>query len=338
MCPHGDRDASGAASKATFVMTNMIPQAGNLNQKAWNHLEEYTRDLVRKHGRRAYVVSGPLGRGGRGKLGPADAIGPHRVVVPAECWKLIVAIPEDGGPDDPALVTADARVIAVVMPNDQNQVGEEWASFRVRPADVERRTGYRFFDRLRPDVADALRNRVDTVHVPPPTRGGRGAGRAAGPPASLGEKVAGEKVAGEQVLGERVVSMTDDDLLHTLRAAADGLLYPSESDEPFEAFRWPGSAGRTARAAVAAHEGETPEGAARERDDVPLDVQTPAAFFGPLEGGEDAGRYRALRRALEAAVRGLTVVRAGERQVAVYLIGRATDGDWVGLRTTSVET
>lgn len=122
--------------------------------------------------------------------------------------------------------------------------------------------------------------------------------------------------------------MANDDLLQTLRAAADGLYYPSESDEPFEAFRWPGSAGRTARAAVAARAGA----------DVPLDEQSPAAFFDPLAATADADRYRALRGALESAVRGLTVIRAGERRVAVHLIGRAPDGDWVGLRTTSIET
>ena len=168
MCPHGDRDADPAMTADTFLMTNIIPQAGNVNQKAWANLETYSRDLVSKQGRRLYVVSGPSGRGGRGEKGPADTIGSGKVVVPAECWKVVVAIPEDGGPDDPAKVTADARVIAVVMPNDQNAVGEEWGSFRVRPADVERRTGYRFFDRLRADVAEALRNRVDTVVIPPP--------------------------------------------------------------------------------------------------------------------------------------------------------------------------
>lgn len=177
MCPHGDRDATSDTSAATFVMTNIIPQAANVNQKAWNNLENYTRDLVGKQGMRAYVVSGPAGRGGRGLGAFAETIGNGKVVVPAECWKVVVAIPEDGGPDDPADVGPDARVIAVVMPNDNGSVGEEWASFRVRPADVERRTGYRFFDRLRPDVGEALRNRVDAVHVPPPEPRQRGGGR-----------------------------------------------------------------------------------------------------------------------------------------------------------------
>ena len=119
-----------------------------------------------------------------------------------------------------------------------------------------------------------------------------------------------------------------DDLLQTLRAAVDRLYYPSESDAPFEVFRWPRAAGRTPRSAVAGH----------EDDGVRLEEQSPDAFFAPLADVQDAERFRSLRRAMEAAARGLTIVRAGERRVAIYLIGRARDGQWVGVRTTSVET
>jgi len=35
MCPHSDRAANIDLSYSTFVMTNVIPQAPNVNQKAW---------------------------------------------------------------------------------------------------------------------------------------------------------------------------------------------------------------------------------------------------------------------------------------------------------------
>jgi len=44
MCPHSDRANSQEASFATFVMSNIIPQAPNVNQGAWAQLEDYTRD------------------------------------------------------------------------------------------------------------------------------------------------------------------------------------------------------------------------------------------------------------------------------------------------------
>src|SRR5439155_5883217 len=46
LCPHGDRAANEEMSFATFVMTNIIPQAPNVNEKAWMHLEAYCRDLA----------------------------------------------------------------------------------------------------------------------------------------------------------------------------------------------------------------------------------------------------------------------------------------------------
>jgi endonuclease G len=169
MCPHSDRAASTAMSFGTFVMTNIVPQSPNANQKAWRELEDYGRDLIAKQGMRLYTVCGPAGRGGRGKFGPAETVGKNQVVVPAECWKVMVAVPETGGPGDPAAIGPTARVITVVMPNDDEQVtSDAWAGYRTSPAEVERRTGYRFFDRLPPATADALRRKVDAAYVEPP--------------------------------------------------------------------------------------------------------------------------------------------------------------------------
>lgn len=168
MCPHGDRAADVDMSYATFVMTNVIPQAPNVNRKAWAQLEEYCRELVRRENDHLYVVAGPLGRGGVGERGFRNTIGRGKVVVPAECWKIIVVVPRSGGGDDLLKINAGTRVIAVVMPNDQDQVGETWAQFRTSTADVEARTGFHFFSKLPPDVAQALRQKVDDTPIPPP--------------------------------------------------------------------------------------------------------------------------------------------------------------------------
>jgi hypothetical protein len=118
--------------------------------------------------------------------------------------------------------------------------------------------------------------------------------------------------------------------LAAVRQAAAGLRYPSESDEPVEPFQWPAATGESAAAAVAAHE---PPG-------TPLDEKAAAGFFAELEGTDAAAGFGRLRLALEAAVTGLTVIRAGEVRVAVYVVGRlgGPGGDWAGVRTVSVET
>jgi endonuclease G len=166
MCPHSDRAANQEMSFATFVMTNIIPQAPNVNRKAWAQMEDYCRTLVRHHDR-LYVIAGPVGEGGRGSDGFRKTIADGHVTVPRACWKVVVEIP-DTGSDDPSQIGTDARVLTVEMPNDQTIVGDEWGQYRVTAAQVEQETGLHFFTRLRPDVASALERRLDRMPLPAP--------------------------------------------------------------------------------------------------------------------------------------------------------------------------
>jgi endonuclease G len=168
MCPHSDRAANTDMSYATFVMTNIIPQAPNVNQKAWAQFENYCRDLVKAHNH-LYVVSGPYGEGGTGSRGTKTTIGKNvTVTVPSECWKVVAVVPEEGISDDLAKISTATRVIAIDMPNDNAVVGEAWDIYRTTPGAIEQKTGYHFFDKIRPDIANALRQKVDDVSIPPP--------------------------------------------------------------------------------------------------------------------------------------------------------------------------
>jgi DNA/RNA endonuclease G (NUC1) len=62
------------------------------------------------------------------------------------------------------------------MPNDNDAVGEAWAQFRTSPAEIEGRTGYRFFDRVPESVAQALRQKIDHAPIAPPQPLGHGGG------------------------------------------------------------------------------------------------------------------------------------------------------------------
>lgn len=176
MCPHGDRSATPELSHATFVMTNIIPQSPNVNEKAWDQLEEYCRDLVRLQGKTLYIISGPAGQGGEGRSGRRETIGTqHKVTVPASCWKVIMVL-DSGTGDDLARVNGATRLIAVIMPNTM-AVGEAWAGYRVSVREVEQLTGYTFFDRVPPALIQPLKEKVDRVRIPPP-RAPRRAGSA----------------------------------------------------------------------------------------------------------------------------------------------------------------
>jgi endonuclease G len=169
MCPAKDRSGSQADEDATFYLTNVVPQSPASNQKGWERLESYCRDLT-QHGHVLYITCGPHGVGGGGKNGDKKEIskGHMDVTVPAKLWKVILVLPNEA-----AEPTRRTRVIAIIMPNDQT-VGYDWAKYRVPVGDVEKLTGHHFFPALPKDVAGALKDRVDEVeiHVPSHKHGG----------------------------------------------------------------------------------------------------------------------------------------------------------------------
>jgi endonuclease G len=174
MCPAKDRSATRADTAAVFHMTNIIPQSPHSNQRAWERLENYCRELA-KQGHTLYICCGPQGVGGTGENKDHKEVkrkeigkGEIKVTVPAKLWKVILVLPrEDAEP------RKNTRVIAVIMTNDE-KVDFNWAKHRVSVKQVERLTGYKFFPEIPEDVATALKARVDEVKVrdPRPGHGG----------------------------------------------------------------------------------------------------------------------------------------------------------------------
>jgi len=143
-CPSADRTSSYAANAATFLMTNMIPQAPANNGGPWASLESHIRDHIRQ-GYEAYIIMGSYGRGGVGNNGPAETLGNGKVTVPARIWKAVLLLPN--GDDDLARVTPQTKVIAVDMPNT-NDIADDWKAYRVSIDDIEQQTGYDLFANL----------------------------------------------------------------------------------------------------------------------------------------------------------------------------------------------
>ncbi|AHM60561.1 DNA/RNA non-specific endonuclease [Flammeovirgaceae bacterium 311] len=85
--PSADRTSTEADNSATFLMTNIIPQAPKNNQETWANLEDYTRRLV-DEGNEVYVIMGNYGTGSTGSNGTAQTIDGGRIVVPANIWKV----------------------------------------------------------------------------------------------------------------------------------------------------------------------------------------------------------------------------------------------------------
>jgi hypothetical protein len=134
------------------------------------------------------------------------------------------------------------------------------------------------------------------------------------------------------------MSHTPEATLAALVAASHGLLVPSESDYPFEPFRWQSDTPLSPETLVASL--HLPPATL-------VETRTLEAFFAPLtritEGMDSrerarARRFAALQTTIAANLANPVVYRVGSRSTAVFIVGEARDGSVVGLRTTVIET
>ena len=131
---------------------------------------------------------------------------------------------------------------------------------------------------------------------------------------------------------------SDDEALAELERAADGLLFMSEADYPFETVHWKGVPEISPQflRALTGH-----------AEDAPVEIVGVDDFFRVAvsdknrhtpESRREAKRYRQLVRILKENLDDLKVYRVGEINIPVYIVGRAKAGNWLGLSTRVVET
>ncbi len=120
--------------------------------------------------------------------------------------------------------------------------------------------------------------------------------------------------------------------LTALQKASAGLLYPSDSDEPFEAFAWGKANGNLVPAVVQKFAGVGSREAMKQ--------VTLGDFFKNLISDEcdDADKYKALLKVISEQLSGVKVFRCGDVEVDIYLVGKTKEGEWAGLKTKAVET
>ncbi|MGI4735535.1 MAG: DNA/RNA non-specific endonuclease [Janthinobacterium lividum] len=156
-CPSADRNGSVADNSATFLMSNMMPQAPNNNQQTWANLENYARSLA-DAGNELYIICGSYGRGGTGSAGYQTTIASGKVTVPAHCWKVLVVLPV--GSNDVARITSSTRVIAVDTPND-NSLSTSWGSYRTSVDKIEAASGLDLLSVLSLSLQGGLEAKTD---------------------------------------------------------------------------------------------------------------------------------------------------------------------------------
>jgi hypothetical protein len=123
-----------------------------------------------------------------------------------------------------------------------------------------------------------------------------------------------------------------------LKKASGGLLFPSETDSPFEAFEWPGEEGKPDKARVVE--------LARLPAGTPVKTKSLDAFFKDATTEQDwhndeekaqVQRFRGLVQALRETLADVKVFLAGRVESDAYIVGR-TEAGWAGLKTKVVQS
>lgn len=154
--PSADRTDSRENNEKTFFMSNMIPQTPYLNRVIWEHLEQYSRDLVQKQGKKLFIIAGPIYDKSMGAIGPDNDI-----QIPSKNFKVIYILNSNQGPAD---INAQTPSIAVIMPNilqsgstdlsDKNELcrpittsgvdKRDWEKYKTTLSEVEKLSGLKF--------------------------------------------------------------------------------------------------------------------------------------------------------------------------------------------------
>jgi endonuclease G, mitochondrial len=168
MVPNADRDkeTSIPINQATFLMSNMVPQAPDNNQGPWANLENYLRTLLPTS--EVYIVAGGAGIGGTGSSGFVTTLADGHITVPASTWKVALVLDKASG-DDVSRVSAKARTIAVVMPNTQGirtNVATDWQNYLTTVDAVEALTHYDFFSSVPEIVQNSIEAGVNGDNPP----------------------------------------------------------------------------------------------------------------------------------------------------------------------------
>ncbi|HLL45076.1 MAG TPA: nuclease A inhibitor family protein [Longimicrobiaceae bacterium] len=125
-----------------------------------------------------------------------------------------------------------------------------------------------------------------------------------------------------------------------LEAAAEGLLFISESESPFEYVELPGDGPAELTPDVARTALGEPEGTpvAELTLDRLLAGHIEEADPADPVAQENVGRFRALKQVLTESLADIRVFRVGDVQVRYHALGRTPDGKLAGLAASALET
>lgn len=142
MAPAGDMKWSEESMRESFFLTNICPQARELNTGSWRTLEEKCRQWAQADSA-IIIIAGPVFN-----PAPKEFIGDNRVAVPQSFFKVVLAP-----------YAQPIRAIGFIMPNGRVAGGLQESATTVD--EIEELTGYDFFSSLPDSIEDAIESKAD---------------------------------------------------------------------------------------------------------------------------------------------------------------------------------
>ena len=154
MLPSATRLADYNTNAQTFYATNMMPQNGDFNGGVWANLEGKVRGKMCSD--TLFVVTGTLFESGSYQF---TARG-RKITRPSHAYKLLLRTKSGNTGQPIANITSadDLMCIGFVFENNYTGANTSISQAVVSVAEIERRTGFKFFRNLNPKIADEVKS------------------------------------------------------------------------------------------------------------------------------------------------------------------------------------
>ena len=142
-----ERTATITDNRATFYMTNITPQVGELNMGPWLEFENWCKHQSMGNSKELYIIAGSVFEKGK----TPKTIG-RGIAVPDAYFKIALVLKRGQTIND---VNEKTILAAVIMPNTAD-ISDEWWHFITSVDEIEAATGYDFLNVLPDDVEKVL--------------------------------------------------------------------------------------------------------------------------------------------------------------------------------------
>ncbi|MDD3875715.1 MAG: DNA/RNA non-specific endonuclease [Bacteroidales bacterium] len=143
-----ERTLNTRDNKATFLLTNVMPQTPDLNRGVWLRFEDYYLNRVIDEGKRIFLIAGGIYNNN------TTLNNKGQIAIPDSCFKIALFTSHYNLNDN--LSITDFQSIAVKMPNIEGIRRTPWQHYITTIDAIQNSTGYDFFMLLPDNIENVI--------------------------------------------------------------------------------------------------------------------------------------------------------------------------------------